>query len=74
MEFALELIIKASRLNLKRTEVVVDLHPRKGESKLRTFRMVEKFEVYVALLSQLFISSPGWPDFYFRFFWVCFFF
>ena len=38
MEFALELIIKASRLNLKRTEVVVDLHPRKGESKLRTFR------------------------------------
>lgn len=38
MEFALELIIKASRLNMKRTEVVVDLHPRKGCSKLRTFR------------------------------------
>ncbi len=38
MEFALELIIKASRLNMKRTEVVVDLHPRKGDSKLRTFR------------------------------------
>ena len=38
MEFALELIINACRLNLKRTEVSVELHPRKGESKLRTFR------------------------------------
>ncbi len=38
MEYALELIINTSRLNLKRTEVPVDLYLRKGESKLRTFR------------------------------------
>ncbi|MFA5063431.1 MAG: glycosyltransferase family 2 protein [Candidatus Omnitrophota bacterium] len=38
MEYALELIIKASGLNLKRMEVPVDLYLRKGESKLRTFR------------------------------------
>ncbi|MBM3251500.1 MAG: glycosyltransferase family 2 protein [Candidatus Omnitrophica bacterium] len=38
MEFALELIINASRFNLKKTEVPVDLHLRKGKSKLRTFR------------------------------------
>ena len=37
MEFALELIMNASKLNLKRTEVPIELHPRKGESKLRTF-------------------------------------
>lgn len=37
MEFALELIINACRLNLKRTEIPVELRPRKGESKLRTF-------------------------------------
>lgn len=38
MEFALELIINASRFNLKKTEVPVDLYLRKGKSKLRTFR------------------------------------
>lgn len=38
MEFALELVINASRLNLKRIEVPVILYPRKGVSKLRTFR------------------------------------
>ena len=38
MEFALELIINASRRNLKRTEIPIELYPRKGESKLRTFR------------------------------------
>lgn len=38
MEFALELIINASGCDLKRTEIPVQLHPRKGESKLRTFR------------------------------------
>jgi len=37
MEFSLELIINASRLGLKRTEVPVVLHTRKGVSKLRTF-------------------------------------
>lgn len=38
MEYALELIINASKLNLKRTETPIDLYLRKGESKLRTFR------------------------------------
>ncbi|MFC1804619.1 glycosyltransferase family 2 protein [Candidatus Omnitrophota bacterium] len=38
MEFALELVIKASRLRAKRTEIPIDLFPRKGKSKLRTFR------------------------------------
>lgn len=38
MEFALELVINAARSDLKRMEVPVDLSPRKGESKLRTFK------------------------------------
>jgi glycosyltransferase involved in cell wall biosynthesis len=38
MEFALELIINVSRLNLRRLEVPIELYPRKGKSKLRTFR------------------------------------
>lgn len=38
MEFALELIINASGCDLKRTEVPIQLHSRKGQSKLRTFR------------------------------------
>jgi len=38
MEFALELIINTSRSDLKRTEVPIELFPRKGESKLRTFK------------------------------------
>lgn len=38
MEFALEIIINASRLNLKRTEVPVELFIRRGKSKLRTFK------------------------------------
>ena len=38
MEFALEIIINASRMNLKRTEVPIELFPRRGKSKLRTFK------------------------------------
>jgi len=38
MEFALELIINASRYGLKRTEVSINLRPRKGKSKLRPLR------------------------------------
>jgi glycosyltransferase involved in cell wall biosynthesis len=38
MEFALELIINVSRSNLRRIEVPIELHPRKGKSKLRTFK------------------------------------
>jgi len=38
MEFALELIINTSRQELKRTEVPIELFPRKGKTKLRTFK------------------------------------
>ena len=37
MEFCLELVIKSSLLNLKRTEIPITLDARQGESKLRTF-------------------------------------
>lgn len=38
MEFNLELAINAGRAGLKIAEIPIQLHPRKGESKLRTFR------------------------------------
>ncbi len=38
MEFALELIINASRFRLRTKEVPIELFPRKGKSKLRPFR------------------------------------
>jgi glycosyltransferase involved in cell wall biosynthesis len=38
MEFNLELAINAGRTGLKIAEIPIQLHPRKGESKLRTFR------------------------------------
>jgi glycosyltransferase involved in cell wall biosynthesis len=38
MEFNLELAINAGKAGLKTTEVPIKLRPRKGESKLRTFR------------------------------------
>jgi glycosyltransferase involved in cell wall biosynthesis len=38
MEFNLELAINASLAGLKITEIPIELGPRKGESKLRTFR------------------------------------
>jgi len=37
MEFCLELVIKSSLLNLKRTEIPITLYARQGKSKLRTF-------------------------------------
>jgi glycosyltransferase involved in cell wall biosynthesis len=38
MEFNLELAINAGLAHLKMTEIPIQLHERKGESKLRTFR------------------------------------
>jgi glycosyltransferase involved in cell wall biosynthesis len=38
MEFNLELAINAGLAHLKTTEIPIQLHERKGESKLRTFR------------------------------------
>lgn len=38
MEFNLELAINAGKVGLKTVEVPIKLRPRKGESKLRTFR------------------------------------
>ncbi len=38
MEFASEMVIRASKENLRIAEVAIDYHPRGGESKLSTFR------------------------------------
>jgi len=38
MEFNLELAINATKAGLKISEIPIELRPRKGESKLRTFR------------------------------------
>lgn len=38
MEFALELIINATKSSLKRTEIPIELSPRKGKSKLRPLK------------------------------------
>lgn len=38
MEFALQMVVNASWAGLRTTEVPITLHPRAGESKLRTFR------------------------------------
>ena len=38
MEFASEIVIKAAKAGLKITEVPITYYPRKGESKLNSFR------------------------------------
>jgi glycosyltransferase involved in cell wall biosynthesis len=38
MEFASEMIIRASKANLHIEEVPIEYHPRRGESKLKSFR------------------------------------
>ncbi|MEW6686036.1 MAG: glycosyltransferase family 2 protein [Candidatus Edwardsbacteria bacterium] len=37
MEFALEMVIRASKIRLKITEIPITYYPRKGKSKLRSF-------------------------------------
>ena len=38
MEFASEMVIRASKAGLRITEIPIEYHPRQGESKLRSFR------------------------------------
>lgn len=61
MEFALELIINASRIDLKRTEVAIELFPRKGKSKLRPFKDAWRSLRFMLLFSPnyLFILPGG---------------
>lgn len=61
MEFALELIINASRFSLKRTEVAIELFPRKGKSKLRPFKDAWRSIRFMLLFSPnyLFILPGG---------------
>ncbi len=67
MEFASEIIARAGRLGLRMTEVPVDYHPRKGQSKLRTFRdgwrhlrfMLIFSPTYLFLVPGLFLTLVG---------------
>ncbi len=61
MEFALELIINASRLDLKRAEVGIELSPRKGRSKLRPFKDTWRSMRFMLLFSPnyLFVLPGG---------------
>lgn len=61
MEFALELIINATRFDLRRTEVPIELFPRKGKSKLRPFKDAWRSLRFMLLFSPnyLFIFPGG---------------
>ena len=51
MEFASEMVIKAAKLRLKMTEVPITYYPRKGESKLHSFRDGWRHLRFMLLLS-----------------------
>lgn len=61
MEFALELIINASRFGLKTKEVTIELFPRKGKSKLRPFKDAWRSIRFMLLFSPnyLFVLPGG---------------
>jgi hypothetical protein len=60
MEFASEMIIKASRLNLNIEEVPISYYPRLGESKLKSFRDAWRHLRFILLYSPLFLFViPG---------------
>jgi glycosyltransferase involved in cell wall biosynthesis len=60
MEFASEMIVRAGRLGLRMTEVPVDYHPRRGQSKLRTFRDGWRHLRFMLLLSPTYLFLvPG---------------
>ncbi len=60
MEFASEMIIKASRLNLKIEEQAISYFPRLGESKLKSFRDGWRHLRFILLYSPLFLFViPG---------------
>ena len=60
MEFASEMIMKALRNNLKIKELPIDYYPRKGETKMRSFRDAWKHIRFMLLYSPLFLFFiPG---------------
>lgn len=60
MEFASEIIIKAVKNNLKIKELPIDYYPRKGVSKMRSFRDAYKHIRFMLLYSPLFLFFiPG---------------
>lgn len=60
MEFASEMVIKAARLNLKIAEVPITYYPRKGESKLNTFRDGWRHLRFMLMLSPVYLLLiPG---------------
>jgi len=60
MEFASEMIIKALRNNLKIKELAVDYYPRKGNSKMKSFRDAYKHIRFMLLYSPLLLFFiPG---------------
>ena len=60
MEFASEMIMKALKNNLKIKELPIDYYPRKGESKMRSFRDAWKHIRFMLLYSPMFLFFiPG---------------
>jgi glycosyltransferase involved in cell wall biosynthesis len=66
MEFASEMIIKSAKARLKITEIPITYYPRKGESKLRTFKDGWRHLKFMLLLSpQHLFLFPGFIMFLF---------
>lgn len=60
MEFASEMIIKAAKARLKIVDIPITYHPRKGESKLRTFKDGWRHLRFMLLLSPKYLFLlPG---------------
>ncbi len=55
MEFATEMLAKAQRIGMRIVEVPITYHPRKGESKLRTFRDGWRHLRFMLLLSPTYL-------------------
>ena len=60
MEFASEMVIKAAKVGLKITEVPITYYPRKGESKLHSFRDGWRHLRFMLMLSPTYLFLlPG---------------
>ncbi len=66
MEFASEMVIKSAKAKLKITEIPISYYPRKGESKLRTFKDGWRHLRFMLLLSPFYLFLlPGFIMFLF---------
>ncbi len=60
MEFASEMVIKAAKVKLKIADIPINYYPRKGESKLRTFKDGWRHLRFMLLLSPKYLFIlPG---------------